>query len=118
MRNVVPELCLLIAPRQIHRADEVMAAMRTAGLQPYRKTALLETGRQQHLVLDTMGELANVYAVADIAFVGNSFEPVVKGGGQNLLQPLAHGKPVFFGPRHATIRSEVSLVTEAGVGFC
>ena len=64
-----------------------------------------------------MGELANVYAVATIAFVGNSFAPVVKGGGQNLLQPLAHGKPVFFGPHTATIRSEVALVTQAGVGF-
>ena len=51
------------------------------------------------------------------AFVGNSFPPVVKGGGQNLLQPLAHGKPVLFGPKTATIRSEVTLATQAGVGF-
>jgi len=71
----------------------------------------------RHLILDTLGELANVYAVATFAFVGNSFEPVVKGGGQNLLQPLAHGKPVLFGPRTATIRSEVALAVGAGVGF-
>ena len=64
-----------------------------------------------------MGELANVYAVATLAFVGNSFAPVVKGGGQNLLQPLAHGKPVLFGPHIATIRAEALLAIEAGVGF-
>lgn len=69
------------------------------------------------IILDTMGELAKVYAVASVAFVGNSFPPVNKGGGQNLLQPLAHGKPVLFGPRTATIRAEVALATEAGVGF-
>ena len=64
-----------------------------------------------------MGELANVYAVATITFVGNSFAPVVKGGGQNLLQPLAHGKPVLFGPHIATMRAEALLAIEAGVGF-
>ena len=64
-----------------------------------------------------MGELANVYAVAAFAFVGNSFPPVTKGGGQNLLQPLAHGKAVLFGPYTATTRSEVALAMEAGMGF-
>ena len=118
MRETIPELGLLMAPRQINRAEEIVEAMRAAGLEPYRRTRLPEEGAVRHLILDTMGELANVYAVAVFAFVGNSFAPVVKGGGQNLLQPLAHGKPVFFRADHATIRSEASLVTEAGVGFC
>jgi len=118
MQAAVPELCLLIAPRHIERAEEIAAAMKAAGLSPVRRTQLAEAAAPvRHLLLDTLGELANVYAVAAIAFVGNSFEPVVKGGGQNLLQPLAHGKPVLFGPRIATIRSEAALATEAGVGF-
>jgi 3-deoxy-D-manno-octulosonic-acid transferase len=92
--------------------------MRAAGLNPVRRTQLATTPDPvTHLILDTIGELANVYAVAAIAFVGNSFSPVNKGGGQNLLQPLAHGKPVLFGPLTATIRSEVALAKEAGVGF-
>ncbi len=113
-----PDLCLMVAPRQIDRASELEAAMLKHGLQPVRKTQIANsTGAVRHLILDTMGELANSYAVCDISFVGNSFEPVVKGGGQNLLQPLAHGKPVLFGPRVATIRSEVALAKECGVGF-
>jgi len=125
MRAAFPELCLLVAPRHIERADEVAEAMRAAGLSPVRKTQLadsplsrgVEEGRVRHLILDTFGELANVYAVATLAFIGNTFPPVVQGGGQNLLQPLAHGKPVLFGPYIATIRSEVALAREAGVGF-
>ena len=117
MRAKVSSLCLLIAPRQTDRAGELADAMRKLGLDPVQKTALDTAETVQHLILDTMGELANFYAVAAFAFVGNSFGPVVKGGGQNLLQPLAHGKPVFFGPKTATIRSEVALSTEAGVGF-
>jgi 3-deoxy-D-manno-octulosonic-acid transferase len=117
MRREVADLCLLIAPRQIDRAQQLADAMATAGLEPVRRTEVETATAVRHLVLDTMGELAQVYAVATIAFVGNSFDPVVKGGGQNLLQPLAHGKAVFFGPRTATIRSEVAMSTEAGVGF-
>jgi len=118
LRESFPDLCLIVAPRQLDRAEELSRAMSAVGFECSRRTQLEtapETVRQ--LILDTMGELANVYAVADVAFVGNSFEPVVKGGGQNLLQPLAHGKPVLFGPRIATIRSEADLAKEHGVGF-
>lgn len=141
-----PDLCLVVAPRYIERAPDLEAAMRQVGLTPIRRSAINrdpgslegsgngaygtvmervlpstesepETGRVA-IILDTMGELAKVYAVASVAFVGNSFPPVNKGGGQNLLQPLAHGKPVLFGPCTATIRAEVALAREAGVGFC
>ena len=119
MRNRFPDLCLLIAPRQIERAEELWKTMKSLGLNPVRRTQLVAKDSEfvRHLILDTIGELADLYSIATFAFVGNSFEPVVKGGGQNLIQPLAHGKPVLFGPRHATIRSEVALVLDAGVGF-
>ncbi len=111
-------LCLIVAPRQIHRGSSLMISFKNAGLNPILRSSLKQEHPQvQHLILDTMGELANIYAVATFVFVGNSFEPVVKGGGQNLLQPLAHGKPVFYGPRIATIRSEAALAQQFGVGF-
>lgn len=118
LRQSVPDLCLIVAPRQINRAEEIQAAMCAEGLSPVRRSQI-ETASApvSHLILDTMGELANVYAVASVTFVGNSFSPVVKGGGQNLLQPLAHGKPVFFGTHIATIRAEAALAQGAGVGF-
>ncbi len=121
MRLHCKELCLVIAPRHVARSESLAEAMRAAGLTPVLRTRVRptigETPPVRHLILDTMGDLAQIYAIATVAFVGNSFEPVVKGGGQNLLQPLAHGKPVLFGPRTATIRSEVALATETGVGF-
>ena len=91
--------------------------MRALGLDPVRRTEVDSVNKVYHMILDTMGELANVYAIATFEFVGNSFEPVVKGGGQNLLQPLAHGKPVMFGPRTATIKSEVQMAVQSGVGY-
>jgi 3-deoxy-D-manno-octulosonic-acid transferase len=118
LRARFPDLCLLIAPRHIERAEELTAAMRRAGLAPIRRTER-ERGCEpaEQLILDTIGELARVYAVGSVAFIGNTFDPVVKGGGQNPIQPLAHGKPVLFGPRIATIRSEAALAMEAGIGF-
>ena len=129
MRAQRPDLCLIIAPRYIERAEELAQAMRAAGLSPILRsqitqdkgtnpdTADVERSETSVVILNTMGELANVYAVASFAFVGNSFPPVNKGGGQNLLQPLAHGKPVLFGPHTATTRSEVALAKAANVGF-
>jgi 3-deoxy-D-manno-octulosonic-acid transferase len=50
----------------------------------------------QVLLLDTLGELADFYAAADVAFVGGSLVPV---GGHNLLEPAALGLPVLSGPQ-------------------
>jgi 3-deoxy-D-manno-octulosonic-acid transferase len=63
------------------------------------------------LILDTIGELARVYALADVVTVGGSF---VKWGGHNMLQPMAQGKPVTFGPYTHNFRDVVSIVLEAG----
>ena len=67
------------------------------------------------LVLDTMGELARTYNVASTAYVGGGFTPEV--GLHNLLEPLACGVPVLFGPHRgkaARVAREI-LRREAGV---
>ncbi len=113
-----PDLCLIIAPRDIKRAEEITSALHKADLAPVlRSEQQSDSKESRHLILNTIGELAKVYAAATISYVGNSIPPVVKGGGQNILQPLAHGKPVFVGPLIATIRSEYALASEAGVAF-
>lgn len=116
MRERVPALCLIMAPRQLARTEETVQLLQEKGLQPMRRTNP-SAAQTRCLVLDTMGELAEVYAVASLAFVGNTFPPVVQGGGQNILQPLAHGKPVLYGPYYATIRAEVELARAAEVAF-
>ena len=115
-RNSIPELALIHAPRHVERADEVAAIMRQAGLEPVRRTELSKLGGSaQHIILDTYGELAKIYSLCDVAFIGNSLVP--PGGGQNLLQPLAQGKPVLFGPWMQNFRDLAEAAEGAGVGW-
>lgn len=88
-------LSLIIAPRHIQRADEVEKLAEGGGLRVTRRTRANPGRTWDVLILDTLGELANFYALSDIAFVGGSLVPK---GGQNLLEPAFYGKPVVFGP--------------------
>ncbi|MBX3115239.1 MAG: hypothetical protein KF836_11800 [Fimbriimonadaceae bacterium] len=68
-----------------------------------------ETGK--YLILDTYGELSKVYSVADVVVIGGGFD---KLGGQNLIQALAHGKPVIHGPNMNNFRDSADLALRAG----
>lgn len=88
-----PLLFLVIAPRNVERSDSVVKLVRQMGLSVARRSKGV-AGEDQVMVLDTMGELAGLYAVADLAFVGGS---MVDQGGHNPLEPAVFGVPVFFG---------------------
>ena len=92
-----PDALLLIAPRHPERFRPVAAACRAYG---FRTSTRSEEGRAspacQCFVADSMGELIEFYAAADVAFVGGSLAPV---GGHNLLEPAALAKPVIVGPQ-------------------
>ncbi len=110
-----PDLCIVIAPRQLARAPFIVQQLSDMGIGVNLKSRITEQSPiRQAVILDTMGELAAVYGVADFAFVGNSFPPAVQGGGQNILQPIALGKPVLIGPLHATVKNEVALLAPEG----
>ena len=116
VRESVPSLALIHAPRHVDRAAELVRLMQAGGLAPVRKTEIDSlNGLTEQVVLDTFGELAGVYAIADVAFIGNSLVP--PGGGQNLLQPLAHGKPTVYGPYMQNFRDLEAMAQTAGVGF-
>jgi tetraacyldisaccharide 4'-kinase len=66
------------------------------------------------IVLDTRGELAQVYQHAVLAFVGGTLVPV---GGHNLLEPALWGKPVFFGPHTDHCMEVAGLLTAVGGGM-
>lgn len=85
---------LIIAPRHMERIPEVEKACRLAGLSVRKRTEVREGEAWDVLLLDTIGELARVYALGDAAFIGGSLVP---WGGHNLLEPAAYGKPIFFG---------------------
>lgn len=96
------------APRHLERADAVETTM-TANLGSAARRSRGEIG--QYVVLDTYGELDRVYSVADIVIVGGGFENL---GGQNLIQPLAHGKPVLHGPHMQNFRDVADAARAAG----
>ena len=93
-----PDRRLIVAPRQVDRADDVVRQARDLGLRTVTRTEIT-AGRAAEgwdvLILDTIGELAIFYALSTGAFVGGS---LVSWGGHNILEPAYYGKPVFFGP--------------------
>ena len=65
----------------------------------------------QVLLVDTVGELAALYAAADVAFVGGSLVPV---GGHNLLEPAALGVPVITGPLQCQQQGNRAIAAAVG----
>ena len=92
-----PNALLILAPRHTDRFTEVMHIARGEGFATVRRTELGIDAepRADVVVLDTIGELAQVYQLATVAFVGGSLVPT---GGHNLLEPAVYGRPVVFGP--------------------
>lgn len=89
------DIQLILAPRHVERAGEVAKLCERLNVRINRRTTVQPGDRWDVLILDTLGELIQFYAISDVAFVGGSLIP---WGGQNLLEPAFYSKPVFFGP--------------------
>ena len=97
VRACTPKAALVIAPRHPERFASVPALVEEAGFRCRRRSET-EPGAWQNgevLLLDTLGELAQVYPLATAVFVGGSLMPA---GGHNVLEAAAAGKPVVVGP--------------------
>ena len=92
-----PQALLVIAPRHPERFDEVVRLVADEGQRVERRTALSVDAapRADVVVLDTIGELARLYQIATVVFVGGS---LVDAGGHNILEPAIFGRPIVFGP--------------------
>jgi 3-deoxy-D-manno-octulosonic-acid transferase len=78
-----------------------------------RRTRDGRFGARDVLLLDTIGELGEIYAAADAAFVGGS---LIKRGGHNVLEPALRGVPVVFGSHVQNFREAAALVQSARCG--
>jgi len=113
---------LVIVPRYPAEADVVEQRARARGFAVARKTAVDSgaaeaPGRAGVLVVDTVGELRRLYAVADIAFVGGSlFYRGANKGGHNLMEPAILGVPVLFGPYNFSFKETVDDLLAADAG--
>jgi 3-deoxy-D-manno-octulosonic-acid transferase len=112
VREELPEARLLLAPRHLERVPEVCALVAQCRLPVMRRTE--GAAADAVVVLDTMGELRSAYAVSTVGFVGGTLVPI---GGHNLLEPVAAGKAVVFGPYTENCPDVADLVCSAGVGF-
>lgn len=106
---------LVLAPRETGRAAAIVRLCQSRRRRVHRRSEL--DGRHlvpgEVLVLDTLGELAALYATASIAFVGGTLVPV---GGHNLVEPVHAGCPVLFGPHFANVRKVVEILESSGAG--
>lgn len=111
-----PGLFLVLVPRHPERAAEVGTMLEGRGIPYVRRSALdgaPEPAAGGVLLVDTIGELMNLYALSDLVFVGGSLVPV---GGHNLLEPASVGAPVLFGPHMHNFREITALVLAADAG--
>ncbi|MGB7453286.1 MAG: lipid IV(A) 3-deoxy-D-manno-octulosonic acid transferase [Lysobacterales bacterium] len=94
--STLPHALLILVPRYPERFTRAMQLAKEAGLKTELRSQGEACSRQaQCFVIDSIGELMNYYACADLAFVGGSFGDQ---GGHNPLEPAALGKPVLLGP--------------------
>lgn len=111
-RRSLPRLFLILAPRHPERFESAASEAASRRLAVHRLSSNDDTaaGKADVLLVDTIGRLAGLYALADAAFVGGSLVPV---GGHNLLEPLAQGVPVLFGPHTGHVAEIARLLEEA-----
>jgi 3-deoxy-D-manno-octulosonic-acid transferase len=110
-RSRHPELLLVIAPRHPERCDEVTQIVRTAGYEVEPLSSSDGTPPRDVLLVDTIGQLKEIYSIAAAAFVGGSLVP---RGGHNVLEPAAVGVPVLFGPHTESVREPADALEQAG----
>ncbi len=118
VREKHPRAILILAPRHPARFDEVAEMLQARQLSRIRRTSLAQNedemrrqiSQAEILLLDTIGELAEIVGVADIVFVGGSLVPT---GGHNVVEPAFWAKPILFGPHMHNFRDVASLFLKA-----
>ncbi len=94
-RSIKDNLLFILAPRHPDRVNDVEKICNNYPFRIKRRSEVVPGMEWDILILDTIGELAQFYALSDVAFIGGSLVP---WGGHNLLEPAFYGKPIFFGP--------------------
>jgi 3-deoxy-D-manno-octulosonic-acid transferase len=115
IRAQLPDARLIIAPHEptpahLRRIERWAAASK---LSHRRASALPQGADSDVIIVDGVGLLGDLYALADVAYVGGGFHGA---GLHSVLEPAAFGVPVLFGPRHETSRDAGLLLAEDAGG--
>jgi 3-deoxy-D-manno-octulosonic-acid transferase len=117
VQRTQPRALVVLVPRHPPRFDEVAHALQRAGIRFARHSRRLTeidgtaAASADVLLVDTLGELLDFYAAADVAFVGGSLVPI---GGHNLLEPAALGLPILTGPYTANSADIANMLISRG----
>lgn len=108
-----PSALLVLAPRHPERFGEVEQLCRNEGWKTMRRTELAidKDPRADIVIVDTIGELATLYQLGTVVFVGGS---LLATGGHNILEPAVYGKPIVFGPHMENFREIADGFVAAG----
>jgi 3-deoxy-D-manno-octulosonic-acid transferase len=102
-----PRAILVLAPRHPQRFEYVAELIQKSKVQFFRRSRWKgESLCGSVLLIDSIGELAGLYALAHIAFVGGSLVP---RGGHNILEPAQHGVPILVGKHTENFRDIIGL---------
>ncbi len=102
-----PHAVMILAPRHPERFDQVAILVRQLGILSFRRSHWQgEPLAGGVLLVDSIGELAALYALADVAFVGGSLVP---RGGHNIIEPAQHGVAIVTGNHTENFRDIVAL---------
>ncbi len=112
LRREFDQLRWVVAPRHPHRASAVADLLGNSPLSVLRRSQMdAFSSTEAHVaVLDTIGELAHLYEIADVVFVGGS---LTQAGGHNPIEAAHFKKPILFGPHMENFRemAEVFLLS-------
>ena len=98
---------MVLAPRHPERLADVVKVLETSGVKFWRRSQWKDERLSSGIfLLDSIGELASIYGLADVAFVGGSLAP---RGGHNILEPASAGVATLVGPHTENFRDIVNL---------
>jgi len=115
VRAASPNALLVLAPRNPERFAEAEQLARAEGWKVAKRSDLAVDAepRVDIVILDTIGELATIYQIGTIVFVGGS---IVATGGHNVLEPAVFGKPIVFGPHMENFLEIAEAFVSNGAG--
>lgn len=105
-----PAAVMILAPRHPERFDEAASLLDACGLRWSRRSQWDGAGDMRVFLLDSIGELAAMYALANVAFIGGSLAP---RGGHNILEAAQHGAAIVVGPHTENFRDIITLFQRA-----
>jgi 3-deoxy-D-manno-octulosonic-acid transferase len=114
-RSLPPSTLTIVVPRHPQRFDAVASLLRERGIPFARRSDNAPVPADIDVVLgDSMGEMSGYCAAADVVFVGGSLLPL---GGQNLIEPIALGRPTLVGPHMFNFADATQKALAAGAAL-